>query len=45
MQPAMPSRYLENEAMCEQDPGAFCPVGQGSFQIDCFVVEKSSIVR
>ncbi len=36
----------KNEAICEHGPEApSCPVGQGSFKMDCFKVEKCSVVR
>ncbi len=36
----------KKEAICEHGPEApLCPVGQGSFKIDCFKVEKCSMVR
>ncbi len=36
----------KKEAMCEHGPEApSCPVGQGSFKMDCFKVEKCSMVR
>ncbi len=40
----MPTKALscKNEAICEHGPEAqLCPVGQGSFKIDCFKGEKS----
>ncbi len=39
----MPTKALscKKEAICEHGPEApLCPVGQGSFKIDCFKVEK-----
>ncbi len=44
----MPIKALscKKEAICEHGPEApLCPVGQGLFQIDCFKVEKCSMVR
>ncbi len=44
----MPTKALscKKEAICEHGPEApSCPVGQGSFKIDCFKVEKCSMVR
>ncbi len=44
----MPTKALscKKEAVCEHGPEApSCPVGQGSFKIDCFKVEKCSMVR
>ncbi len=44
----MPTTSLscKKEAICEHGPGApSCPVGQGSFKMDCFKVEKCSMVR
>ncbi len=44
----MPTKALscKKEAICEHSPEAqSCPVGQGSFKIDCFIVEKCSMVR
>ncbi len=44
----MPTKALscKKEAVCEHDPEApSCPVGQGSFKMDCFKVEKCSMVR
>ncbi len=36
----------KKEAICEHGPEApSCPVGQGSFKMDCFQVEKCSMVR
>ncbi len=36
----------KKEAICEHGPDApSCPVGQGSFKMDCFKVEKCSMVR
>ncbi len=36
----------KKEAICEHGPEApSCPVGQGSFKMDCFKVEKCSMVR
>ncbi len=36
----------KTEAICEHCPEApSCPVGQGSFKMDCFKVEKCSMVR
>ncbi len=36
----------KKEAICEHGPEApLCPVGQGSFKMDCFKVEKCSMVR
>ncbi len=36
----------KKEAICEHGPEALsCPLGQGSFKMNCFKVEKSSIVR
>ncbi len=43
----MPTKSLscKKEAICEQGPEApLCPVGQGSFKMDCFKVEKCSMV-
>ncbi len=38
--------HAKKEAICEHDTEAqLCPVGQGSFKIDCFKVEKCSMVR
>ncbi len=44
----MPTKALscKKEAICDhglEDPS--CPVGQGSFKMDCFKVEKCSVVR
>ncbi len=34
---------MQKEAICEHGPEApSCPVGQGSFKMDCFKVEKCS---
>ncbi len=44
----MPTKALsrKKEAICKHGPEApSCPVGQGSFKMDCFKVEKCSIVR
>ncbi len=44
----MPTKALscKKEAICEHGPEApSCPVGQGSFKMDCFKVEKCSLVR
>ncbi len=44
----MPTKALlcKKEAICEHGPEApSCPVGQGSFKIDFFKVEKCSMVR
>ncbi len=44
----MPTKALsyKKEAICEHGPEALlCPVGQGSFKMDCFKVEKCSMVR
>ncbi len=44
----MPTKPLscKKEAICEHGPEApSCPVGQGSFKMDCFKVEKCSMVR
>ncbi len=44
----MPTKALscKKEAICEHVPEApSCPVGQGSFKMDCFKVEKCSMVR
>ncbi len=44
----MPNKALscKKEAICEHGPEApSCPVGQGSFKIECFKVEKCSMVR
>ncbi len=44
----MPTKALscKKEAICEHGPEVpSCPVGQGSFKMDCFKVEKSSMVR
>ncbi len=44
----MPTKALssKNEAICKNGPEAhLCPVGQGSFKMDCFKVEKCSMVR
>ncbi len=44
----MPTKALsyKKEAICEHGPEAMsCPVGQGSFKMDCFKVEKCSMVR
>ncbi len=44
----MPTKALscKKEAICEHGPEApSCPVGQGSFKMDCFKVEKCSMVR
>ncbi len=36
----------KKEAICEHGPEVpSCPVGQGSFKMDCFKVEKCSMVR
>ncbi len=38
--------HAKKEAICEHGPAApSCPVGQGSFKMDCFKVEKCSVVR
>ncbi len=44
----MPTKAIscKKEAICEHGPEApSCPVGQGSFKMDCFKVEKCSMVR
>ncbi len=44
----MPTKALscKKEAIYEHGPEALlCPVGQGSFKMDCFKVEKCSMVR
>ncbi len=44
----MPTKALscKKEAICEHGPEAqSCPVGQGSFKMECFKVEKCSMVR
>ncbi len=44
----MPTKALscKKEAICEHGPEVLsCPVGQGSFKMDCFTVEKCSMVR
>ncbi len=44
----MPTKALscKKEDICENGPKApSCPVGQGSFKMDCFKVEKCSMVR
>ncbi len=44
----MPTKALscKKEAICEHGPEApSCPVGQGSFIMNCFKVEKCSMVR
>ncbi len=44
----MPTKALscKKEAICEHGPEApSCPVGQGSFKMDCFKVEKCYMVR
>ncbi len=44
----MPTKTLscKKEAICEHGPEApSCPVGQGSFKMVCFKVEKCSMVR
>ncbi len=44
----MPTKALscKKEAICEHGPEApSCPVGQGSFKIYCFKVEKCFMVR
>ncbi len=44
----MPTKSLlcKKEAICEHGPeGPSCPVGQGSIKMDCFKVEKCSMVR
>ncbi len=44
----MPTKALscKKEAICEHILVApLCPVGQGSFKMDCFKVEKTSMVR
>ncbi len=44
----MPTKALscKKEAICEHGPEApSCPVGQGSFKLDCFKVEKCPMVR
>ncbi len=44
----MPTKALscKKEATCEHVPEApLCPVSQGSFKMDCFKVEKCSMVR
>ncbi len=43
----MPTKALscKKEAICEHGPEApSCPVGQGSFKMDCFKLEKCSMV-
>ncbi len=38
--------HAKKEALCEHGPEApSCPVGQGSFKMDCFLVEKCFMVR
>ncbi len=38
--------HAKREVICEHGPEApSCPVGQGSFKMDCFKVEKCSMVR
>ncbi len=38
--------HAKKETICEHGPEALsCPVGQGSFKMDCFKVEKYSMVR
>ncbi len=38
--------HAKRKANCEHGPEApLCPVGQGSFKMDCFKVEKCSMVR
>ncbi len=44
----IPTKALscKKEAICEHGPEApLCPVGQGSFKMECFKVEKCSMVR
>ncbi len=44
----MPTKALscKKEAICEHGPEALsCPVGQGSFKMDCFKVEKCSMSK
>ncbi len=44
----MPTKALscKKEAICQHGPEALsCPVGQGSFKMNCFKVEKCSMVR
>ncbi len=44
----MPTKALscKKEAICEHGAESpSCPVGQGSFKLDCFKVEKCSMVR
>ncbi len=44
----MPTKSLscKKKAICEHGPEApLCPVGQGSFKMDCFKVEVCSMVR
>ncbi len=44
----MPTKALscKKESICEHGPEALsCPVGQGSFKMDCFKVENCSMVR
>ncbi len=44
----MPTEALSSnkEAICEHGPEApSCPVGQGSFKMDCFKVEECSMIR
>ncbi len=44
----MPTKALscKKEAICEHGPEApSCPVGQGSFKMDCFKVENCSMAR
>ncbi len=44
----MPTKALsyKKEAICEHGPEApLCPVGQGSFKIESFKVEKCFMVR
>ncbi len=44
----MPTKALscKKKAICEHGPEVpSCPVGQGSFKMDCFKVEKCSMVR
>ncbi len=46
--PLMPTKALscKKEAICEHGLEApSCPVGKGSFKMDCFKVEKCSMVR
>ncbi len=44
----MPTKAVscKKDAICEHGPEApSCPVSQGSFKMDCFKVEKCSMVR